>query len=221
MIDIFDIMGPIMVGPSSSHTAGAVRIGLMARTLLGEEPARAALHLHGSFAETGVGHGTDKALIAGLLGMAPDDLRIPLSFHIAEEKGLTFTFGEVDLRDAHPNSVQMEVVGVEGNCLTMQACSVGGGRIRVNKIDGVEVNFAGDYHTLIIHNRDDRGHVADVTYALSRAQVNVANMSLHRDARGGSAIMIIEMDDPVPQQTLELLERLPGILHITYYEKED
>ena len=94
MIDIFDIMGPIMVGPSSSHTAGAVRIGRMARTLLGDEPVKAALHLHGSFATTGVGHGTDKALIAGLLGMAPDDLDIPISFDIAAARGLKYTFAE-------------------------------------------------------------------------------------------------------------------------------
>ena len=117
--------------------------------------------------------------------------------------------------------MQLEVVGEEGNCLTMQACSVGGGRIRVDKIDGVEVKFTGDYNTLIIHNRDDRGHVADVTYALSQAKVNVANMSLHRDAKGGSAIMIIETDERVPALILDLLRRLPGILHITYYEKED
>ena len=101
MIDIFDIMGPIMVGPSSSHTAGAVRIGRMARTLLGDEPVQAALHLHGSFATTGVGHGTDKALIAGLLGMAADDLDIPLSFDIAADRGLKFVFDELDLRRAH------------------------------------------------------------------------------------------------------------------------
>ena len=105
--------------------------------------------------------------------------------------------------------------------MTTPLCSVGGGRIRVDKIDGVAVSFTGEYHTLIIHNRDDRGHVADVTYALSQAKVNVANMSLHRDAKGGSAIMIIETDEPVPPLILDLLRRLPGILHITYYEKED
>ena len=221
MIDVFDIMGPIMVGPSSSHTAGAVRIGRMARTLLGERPVKAALHLHGSFAETGVGHGTDKALVAGLLGMAPDDFDIPNSFAVAEERGLKFTFDEIDLRDAHPNSVRMEVAGESGKCLALQACSTGGGRILVNMIDGVALSFAGDYNTLIIHNRDDRGHVADVTYALSQARVNVANMSLHRNERGGSAIMVIEMDEPVPLPILKLLEELPGILRDTYYEKED
>lgn len=220
MIDIFDIMGPIMVGPSSSHTAGAVRIGRMARTLLGDKPVRAALHLHGSFAETGVGHGTDRALIAGLLGMAPDDLDIPSSFEIAAERGLRFTFDEIDLRDAHPNSVQMELVGEHDACLTLQACSTGGGRILVTKIDGVELAFTGDYNTLIIRNKDDRGHLADVTTALALAGVNVANMSLNRNAKGGSAMMVIETDDPVPPAIVSLICRQPGILGTTYYEKE-
>ena len=219
MIDIFDIMGPIMVGPSSSHTAGAVRIGRMARTLLGDRPVKASLHLHGSFAETGVGHGTDKALVAGLLGMAPDDLDIPNSFALAAARGLNFTFDEVDLRDAHPNSVLMEVTGAHGGVLRMQACSTGGGRILVNKLDGVEMSFTGDSTTLIVRNRDD--HVADVTYALSQAKVNVAGMTLHRDARGGSALMVIETDQPVPEPILELVRSLPGILQVTYYEKED
>jgi len=220
MIDIFDIMGPIMVGPSSSHTAGAVRIGRMARTLLGEEPVKAALHLHGSFAETGVGHGTDRALIAGLLGMAPDNLDIPNSFSIAEERGLDFNFDEIDLRDVHPNSVLMEVEGAQGTKLSMQACSVGGGRIVVEKIDGVQMHFTGDYNTLIVRNRDDRGQVADVTHALYRAGVNVANMSLKRDVKGGSALMVIEMDEPIQDAVLKYLDELPGILNVTYYEKE-
>lgn len=221
MIDIFDIIGPIMVGPSSSHTAGAVRIGRMARTLLGEKPVKAALHLHGSFAETGVGHGTDRALIAGLLGMASDDYDIPRSFEIATECGLSFVFDEVNLRDAHPNSVLLELEGEGGAKLSMQACSVGGGRIEVTKIDGVDLNFTGNFHTLIIHNKDERGYISNVTQALTLAKVNIANMSLHRNKRGGSAIMVIETDEPVPEAILSLLGNLSGILHITYYQKED
>lgn len=220
MIDIFDIIGPIMVGPSSSHTAGAVRIGRMARTLLGQEPVKASLHLHGSFAETGVGHGTDKALIAGLLGMYSDDYDIPNSFDIAAERGLVFSFGEIDLRDAHPNSVYMEVEGKEGATLSMQACSVGGGRIEVNKIDGVDLHFTGNFHTLIIHNKDERGDISNVTQALTLAKVNIANMSFNRNVRGRSAIMVIETDEPVPEMIISLLRNLSGILHITYYEKE-
>ena len=220
MIDIFDIMGPIMVGPSSSHTAGAVRIGRMARTLLGDEPVKAALHLHGSFATTGVGHGTDKALIAGLLGMAPDDLDIPISFDIAAERGLKFTFDEEDLRDAHPNSVKMELVGRADRRLNMQACSTGGGRILVTKLDGVEVGFTGDYHTLIVQNMDNQGNLSDVTNALALARVNVANMSMNRSSKGGSVMMIIETDDPVPGYIVELLEKQPGILQVIYYRRE-
>ena len=221
MIDVFDIMGPIMVGPSSSHTAGAVRIGRMARTLLGEPPVTAALHLHGSFAETGVGHGTDKALVAGLLGMAPDDLDIPASFEIAAKEGLKFSFDEVDLRDAHPNSVKMEVAGASGHRLKMQASSTGGGRIMVDKLDGVWVSFSGDFHTLIVQNMDNQGNLTDVTNALALARVNVANMSLHRSSKGGNVMMIIETDDPVPDPIVELIEKQPGILQIIHYKKED
>ena len=220
MIDIFDIMGPIMVGPSSSHTAGAVRSGRMARTLLGEEPAKALLHLHGSFAETGVGHGTDKALIAGLLGMAPDDLDIPQSLEIAAQRGLKFSFDQMDLRDAHPNSVLMELAGTSDRRLVMQACSTGGGRILVTKLDGVEVGFTGDYHTLIVQNMDNQGNLSDVTNALALARVNVANMSMNRSSKGGSVMMIIETDDPVPGYIVELLEKQPGILQVIYYRRE-
>ena len=220
MIDIFDIMGPIMVGPSSSHTAGAVRIGRMARTLLGEEPAKALLHLHCSFAETGVGHGTDKALIAGLLGMAPDDLDIPQSLEIAAQRGLKFSFDQMDLRDAHPNSVLMELAGTSDRRLVMQACSTGGGRILVTKLDGVEVGFTGDYHTLIVQNMDNQGNLSDVTNALALARVNVANMSMNRSSKGGSVMMIIETDDPVPGYIVELLEKQPGILQVIYYRRE-
>ena len=221
MIDVFDIMGPIMVGPSSSHTAGAVRIGRMARTLLGDEPVKAAIHLHGSFAETGVGHGTDKALVAGLLGMATDDLDIPNSFEIAEERGLKFTFDEVDLREAHPNSVKLEITGASGRRMKMQASSIGGGRIVVDKLDGVWVSFSGAYHTLIIQNMDNRSNLADVTTALSLAQVNIANMSMHRSVKGGNVMMIVETDDPIPGYIVELLEKQPGILQVIHYKKEE
>ena len=131
MLDIFDILGPIMIGPSSSHTAGAVRIGRMARTLLGEKPVKADIGLYGSFAETGKGHGTDRALVAGLLGMRPDDFRIPESFTVAAEEGLTFTIHPVELREAHPNTAVLTVEGISGKKTCVQAVSIGGGRIRV------------------------------------------------------------------------------------------
>ena len=218
-MDLFDILGPTMVGPSSSHTAGAVRIGKMARTLLGEEPGSAILSLHGSFAQTGAGHGTDRALIAGLLGRAPDDLRIPHSFEDAEKAGLSFAFRSVNLGNVHPNTVVIEAVGASGRELKIQACSTGGGRILVTELNGIPVSFTGDLNTLIVRNRDDCGQIADVTGALSREGVNIAFMSLCRDVRGGSAIMVIAVDDPIPEETVAHLRSLEGILGVTYYEK--
>lgn len=162
-MDIFDILGPVMVGPSSSHTAAQPGIGAMARTLLGEEVADAKLHLYGSFAETGKGHGTDRALVAGLLGMKPDDLRIPNAFKEAKKAGLRYTIDEIDLRDAHPNTAVLELTGKGGRALTVQASSLGGGRIMVNKLDGIEVNFTGESNTLVVRNQDEFGSVAAVT----------------------------------------------------------
>ena len=185
MINIFDMMGPVMVGPSSSHTAGAARIGNMGRTLLGEEVARADIGLHGSFAETGFGHGTDRALLAGLLGMKPDDLRIPNAYEEANRAGMAYSFRTVELRDAHPNTALLELTGKSGKQLTLQASSIGGGAIVVNKIDGIDVNFTGDFNTLIVRNQDESGSVAAITSILSQVHINVANMSVNRHRRGG------------------------------------
>ena len=220
-MNLFDILGPVMVGPSSSHTAGAARIGLMARTLLGGEPVKAAIHLHGSFAETGTGHGTDKALVGGLLGMKPDDLRIPYAFSEADKAGMAFTIDKVDLRDAHPNTAVIEATNQEGKTLRIQASSLGGGRIEVNKLDGVDVSFSGAFNTLVIRNRDASGVVASVTNILSQVRINVANMSVNRSKRGGDMLMVIETDHHLKPSLVEFLKELPGILSVTYYDKEE
>ena len=220
-MDIFDILGPVMVGPSSSHTAGAVRIGLMARTLLGTEPVRANIHLHGSFAETGMGHGTDKALVAGLLGMKPDDLRIPNSFEVAQEQGFAFHFDTRELRDAHPNTAMICVYDKHDKRLEIQASSLGGGRIKVNKSAGIAVDFSGDYNTLVIRNLDYYSSEAAVTTILNQFRINIANMSMWRQKRGGDALMIIETDQHVSPQQVEFIGTLPGVTAITYYDKED
>lgn len=221
MINIFDMMGPVMVGPSSSHTAGAARIGNMGRTLLGEEVARADIGLYGSFAETGFGHGTDRALLAGLLGMKPDDLRIPNAYEEANRTGMAYSFRTVELRDAHPNTALLELTGKSGKKLTLQASSVGGGAIVVNKIDGIDVNFTGDFNTLIVRNQDESGSVAAITSILSQVHINVANMSVNRHRRGGDALMVIETDQHIKPRQVEFLSELPGILSVTYYDKED
>lgn len=220
-MNLFDILGPVMVGPSSSHTAGAARIGLMARTLLGGEPVKAAIHLHGSFAETGTGHGTDKALVGGLLGMKPDDLRIPYAFTEADKAGMAFTIDKVDLRDAHPNTAVIEATNQEGKTLRIQASSLGGGRIEVNKLDGVDVSFSGAFNTLVIRNQDASGVVASVTNILSQVRINVANMSVNRSKRGGDMLMVIETDQHLKPSLVEFLKELPGILSVTYYDKEE
>lgn len=221
MINIFDMMGPVMVGPSSSHTAGAARIGNMGRTLLGEEVARADIGLYGSFAETGFGHGTDRALLAGLLGMKPDDLRIPNAYEEANRAGMAYSFRTVELRDAHPSTALLELTGKSGKKLTLQAASIGGGAIVVNKIDGIDVNFTGDFNTLIVRNQDESGSVAAITSILSQVHINVANMSVNRHRRGGDALMVIETDQHIKPRQVEFLSELPGILSVTYYDKED
>lgn len=215
-MNILDIIGPVMVGPSSSHTAGAVRIGLVARKLLGESVAKAKIHMHGSFAATGKGHGTDKALVAGLLEMAVDDERIPRSFEIAKEKGLEFTFDDIELMEAHPNSVKLELTGVSNNTLELVAASIGGGQIRVCEIDGLATSFAGDCPTLVVHNQDQPGYVMSVTTMLAHQSINIATMQLFRHTRGGFAVMVVECDQEVSPESIEWLRKQPGVLKVTY-----
>ena len=218
---IFDIMGPVMVGPSSSHTAGAVRIGAVTRKLLGEKPVRAELLLHGSFAATGRGHGTDRALAAGLLGMKPDDERIPRSFEAAEKEGLKVTVGTVALRNVHPNTAMLRIEGASGRRLEVVASSLGGGNIKVCRLDGIETNFSGDCPTLIIRNVDRPGLVSEATLLLARCTVNIAAMQLYRDVRGGRAVMVLECDGPIPPAPLEELAKTDGILRVTYLDADD
>ena len=197
-MDIFDIIGPVMVGPSSSHTAGAVRIGYIAGKLMGEPIAKAEILLYGSFLATGKGHGTRKALVAGLLGMKPDDMRIPNSFEIAKEHGIEVVFGESTLREAHPNTAQILLTSVTGKKLEIVGESLGGSRINIAQIDGITTNFSGDYPTLVVHNMDQPGHVAEVTSMLAHKSVNIATMQLYRANRGGNSVMVLECDQEVP-----------------------
>lgn len=215
-MSLFDILGPVMVGPSSSHTAGAVRIGYISKLLLQDTPCKAEILLHGSFATTGKGHGTDKAIIAGLLGMKTDDIRIPNSFALAEEAGLSFSIENTVLKDAHPNSAVLILEGIHGKKIKVQASSIGGGRIMINQLDDIIVNFSAENPTLIVHNLDQPGHVAEVTSMLSHKSVNIATMQLYRDKRGGYAVMVLETDQAIPRESLAWLEHLEGVLKVTY-----
>ena len=216
MASIFDILGPVMVGPSSSHTAGAVRIGLIARQLFGRKPEKATVYLHGSFAATGKGHGTDKAIIAGLLNMQPDDLRIPESFEIASEEGMDFTIEPKDLRDAHPNTARITMEAEGTKQMTIQAYSIGGGRIRVSSLDGMDVNFSAETDTLIVKNLDQPGCITDVSTVLSLCGINIATMQVFRAKRGGTAVMVVETDNVVPESAIKMLENRQGIVKVTF-----
>ncbi len=216
-MNIFDIIGPVMVGPSSSHTAGACKIGYVAQKLLGEEIDSAEILLYGSFLATGRGHGTQYALVAGLLGMREDDERIPESFKIAEERGIRITFGKADLKKYHPNSVQLNLTGKKGRTLSVIGESTGGSVINIASIDGLSANFSGDSPTLIVHNKDQPGHVAEVTSMLSHKSVNIATMQLYRASRGGDAVMVLELDQEVPKDALKWLSKLEGVEKVTYY----
>ena len=215
-MDIFDIIGPVMVGPSSSHTAGAVRIGYIAGKLMGEPIAKAEILLYGSFLATGKGHGTRKALVAGLLGMKPDGMRIPNSFEIAKEHGIEVVFGESTLREAHPNTAQILLTSVTGKKLEIVGESLGGSRINIAQIDGITTNFSGDYPTLVVHNMDQPGHVAEVTSMLAHKSVNIATMQLYRANRGGNSVMVLECDQEVPDDGINWLRHAEGVVKVTY-----
>jgi len=210
-MNIFDILGPVMVGPSSSHTAGAVRIGLISRKLLGAKPMWAIVQLSGSFADTGAGHGTDKALIAGLLQMEPDDMRIPESFTYAQEQGLNFRIDRKTIPGTHPNTAQLQLWDEKGKTVCVQASSLGGGRILVNELNGVPVNITGELPTVIIHNVDKPGCMADVTAILAEEKINIATLRLYRDKRGGNAVMAAETDQNIPLRCREQLLKVDGV----------
>ena len=221
-MNIFDILGPVMVGPSSSHTAGAVRIGRVARRLLGEgTPRYAHIALSGSFAATGTGHGTDRALVAGLLGMQPDDERIPHSFRVAQEEQMAYAFSRMNLSGEHPNTVKIELTAQSGKSLSVIASSLGGGRITVVELDGLRVNFSGDLPTLIVQNRDKPGCVGDVATLLAQEGVNIATLQLYRDYPGGHAVMIVETDKAVPAHGLAQLEATDGISSVTFLDTQE
>lgn len=220
-MNLFDILGPVMVGPSSSHTAGAVKIGYVSRKLMSQPIKRAEILLYGSFLATGKGHGTQLAIVAGLLGMKPDDSRIPHSFELAKENGMEVIIGEADLKEAHPNSVELVLTGLDGKQLELVGESIGGSRINIASIDGLSANFSGDYPTLIVHNLDQPGHVAEVTSMLAHKSVNIATLQLYRASRGGNAVMVIECDQEVPRESIAWLEHLEGIEKVTYYSLEE
>lgn len=212
MVRLFDILGPVMVGPSSSHTAGACRLGLMARAILGDTPERARIRLHGSFAATGEGHGTHRALVGGLIGLPPDDLRLRDAYTEAEQAGLDWHFESVDLgEEAHPNTAILSVsLGQE--TVEVRGASVGGGRIEVTEIDGFPVALGGDYPTLVVLARDVPGTIAAIAGVFAEDGVNLATMRVDRTGRRKDALMTIEVDEPISDAALAEIRAFPWLL---------
>lgn len=211
---VFDIVGPVMIGPSSSHTAGAVRLGALARAVFGGQPKRARISLHGSFASTGRGHGTDLALVAGLLGMAPDDVRIPAAMQVAEESGLEIEFDTIDLGEAHPNTAEFELADEDGTQMVVRGASIGGGDVIVTDIDGFEVQITGELPVLVVEHQDRPGEIAAVTGILAESGVNVASMLVSREKRGARALMLIETEPEVDRVTAVRVARQPGVMAV-------
>lgn len=200
---IFDIVGPVMIGPSSSHTAGAVRLGALARAIFGTQPRRVEIGLHGSFAATGDGHGTKLALIAGLLGMAPDDVRIPDSFKIAASEGMDFSFEIIELDEAHPNTAVFRMWGDENDePHFIQGSSIGGGNVVVTNIGEFAVNATGEMPLLVVEHTDQPGVIHAVSGALTDSRINIAAMDVSREMRRARALMLIETDGQPDASTL-------------------
>ena len=210
-VGVFDILGPIMIGPSSSHTAGAARLGKVARAVAGDEVIDVTFYLHGSFAKTYKGHGTDRALVAGILGMEPSDKRLRNSLEIAREMELKFRFVETDLGDVHPNTVKFDMLTKSGERREVIGSSIGGGSIKITEVNGNRVEFTGEYPTLRIAQRDVPWVVSKVTNLLYAEGINIAFMSVFRREKGQGANMVFELDHTVDDDTIEKLNNIKEI----------
>jgi L-serine dehydratase len=213
MVSLLDIIGPVMVGPSSSHTAGACRLGLLARCLVGGTPERATVELHGSFARTGEGHGTDKAIVGGLMGFRPDDERLRTALEIAEREGLDYHFEKTTLgddADVHPNTVRLTVERGDRSHV-MVGSSLGAGRVLATEIDGYPVEVSGNLHTIVLVAEDVKGSVAAIATILAENDINIATLRLTRKERGGDAFMVIEVDQHPSTTVRDAIRALPWV----------
>lgn len=207
---VFDIIGPVMIGPSSSHTAGAVRIGRLARKLFGQKPDKATIHFYGSFAQTYRGHATDVAMLAGILELRTFDPRIPHAFDLAREMGVAYAFITEDAVPLHPNTARIELEKGEDR-ISVEGISIGGGLVRITRVDDFELRLSGDASALLIFHEDAYGAIACVTQLLARDQINISHMEVSRTEKGRRALMIIETDQPVASATVKEINAQPHI----------
>lgn len=212
LISVFDVIGPNMVGPSSSHTAGAASVALMAQKLFQKEIKEVVFTLYGSFAKTYRGHGTDRALVGGIMGFDTDDLRIRDSFQLAKERGLEYRFEKNTVEDeVHPNTVDIRMTGKDGTVMTVRGVSLGGGKIKIVRMNGVHVEFTGEYSTLVVIQNDKPGVVAHITTCLSQVNANIAFMRLFREEKGARAYTIVESDERIPEEVLAHIRKNPNV----------
>lgn len=215
---VFDIIGPVMIGPSSSHTAGAVRIGKLIHSIFGKEPKEVTFHLYNSFAKTYQGHGTDRALVAGIMGMDTDNPDIKNSLEIAHKKGIRI-YWEI-LKEGvapHPNTVKIEVKDAENHSMSLTGISIGGGNIEVTELNGFAVTLQMNTPTIIVVHQDVPGMIAKVTDILSDCNINIAQMNVTREKAGQKAIMIIEVDSRDCQDAVKAIEHIPNLYNVNYF----
>ena len=211
---MFDIIGPIMIGPSSSHTAGAARIGLMACHIFQGEPKKADITVYGSFAKTYRGHGTDRALVAGILGIGADDVRLRTSFEIAKERHVEINLHPSDAEVRHPNTVRICLTGEDNRVLEVLGVSLGGGKIEIREINGFEAVLTGEDHTLMTFHHDKPGIIARVSTLLAMKDINVSTMRVFRSGRNERAVMIIATDGRVPNESVEEIKKIDGVNNV-------
>lgn len=219
-LQVFDVIGPVMIGPSSSHTAGTARLGRLARQLLAEEPVKAVFTLYGSLAATYRGHGSDLALIGGVLGFSPDDERLRLAKVEAAKAGLEYTFLKAEnVSDlVHPNMVGIHLSGVS-RTVELVGASVGGGKVEVLELNGFSVSLKGEEHTLVVNSWDTPGVITGISTLLVKAGVNIGNMAVSRAGKGQAVVMCIEVDAVLPEEVTEALARIPGVNRVIWLER--
>lgn len=214
----FDILGPIMIGPSSSHTAGAARLGKIAKEIAKEGFSLVEFYLHGSFAKTYRGHGTDKALVAGILGFQPSDENLRDSFRIADEEGISIEFIETDLGYHHPNTVKIVFKYEDGQDFYVLGSSIGGGNVIVYNINGDAVEFTGSYPTIILKYNDAKGIINKISSVLASHDINIATMKVSRE--GNIATMICEIDSSLNDDVRKAIENIEDISYSRFLNAE-